>query len=330
MKVLISSHAYWPAIGGLEVTAENIARRAAADGHEVIVITQTASAVERNDGVAMVRGPNPLRLLSLFRWADRVIARHPSVRLNWPVLVTRKPFTIWYASHVRGGGGILSGWLLRRIEAAGFRIANSEFVRGKIPGCAAVIFPGYDEQVFRREIAWSSRAADFIFVGRLEPEKGIQTLIEAMQRFPHSRLTIVGRGSGQAGYECLAGKLGLQARISFAGAKSQAECNALLNRHKVLVVPSRYEEPFGKVAVEGLAAGCRVVVSDRGGLKEAGGPAALLFRAGEVGSLAHAMAKALEPAEHLRLLAEAHVADCTFAAAYRQLARLAGLDGGVT
>ena len=72
-----------------------------------------------------------------------------------------------------------------------------------------------------------------------------------------------------------------------------AELAALLNRHQVLVVPSRWAEPFGIVALEGLACGCFVIGSEGGGLKEAIGPGGITFVNGDASALAGALQKAL-------------------------------------
>src|SRR2546430_13578700 len=61
-------------------------------------------------------------------------------------------------------------------------------------------------------------------------------------------------------------KLGIQHHVIFAGPKRGAELAEILNRHQILVVPSRYDEPFGVVALEGIACGCVVVGSSGGGV----------------------------------------------------------------
>jgi len=53
-----------------------------------------------------------------------------------------------------------------------------------------------------------------------------------------------------------------------------------------MVVPSRWPEPFGIVALEGIACGCAVVGSEKGGLKEAIGPCGLTFENGNADALA--------------------------------------------
>jgi glycosyltransferase involved in cell wall biosynthesis len=80
------------------------------------------------------------------------------------------------------------------------------------------------------------------------------------------------------------------------------------------VVPSRWREPFGIVALEGIACGCVVVGSAEGGLAEAIGPCGLTFPNGDAQALANALSRLLEnPAEcdRLRQNAAAHLARFT-------------------
>lgn len=71
----------------------------------------------------------------------------------------------------------------------------------------------------------------------------------------------------------------------------------LLNQHRVLVVPSRYHEPFGIVALEGIACGCLVVGSSGGGLKKAIGPCGLTFPNGDAEALAAVLVTVLKDPE---------------------------------
>ena len=101
----------------------------------------------------------------------------------------------------------------------------------------------------------------------------------------------------------------------------------LLQEHKILVIPSRYDEPFGVVALEGIACGCVAVGSVGGGLPEAIGPCGLTFPNGDAAALAQALEQLLrQPNEQRRLVANApqHLAKfhpATIAEAYLALFR---------
>jgi glycosyltransferase involved in cell wall biosynthesis len=84
-----------------------------------------------------------------------------------------------------------------------------------------------------------------------------------------------------------------------------------LNDHQIMVVPSRWDEPFGIVALEGIACGCVVVGSENGGLREAIGPCGITFPNGSVDELATVLRKLLgdpELCSSLRSQREAHLA----------------------
>jgi glycogen(starch) synthase len=99
-------------------------------------------------------------------------------------------------------------------------------------------------------------------------------------------LTIIGAGPQEQNLRRLTRKLGLEGQVTFAGEKSGEELAATLNRHQIMVVPSRWAEPFGIVVLEGIACGCVVVGSRDGGLREAIGPCGLTFKNGDERELA--------------------------------------------
>lgn len=109
------------------------------------------------------------------------------------------------------------------------------------------------------------------FVGRLDPEKGIDTLIDAfasvVKRIPNVRLAIAGRGALQSAIESQVHKLGLQDRVRHYGYLKGDVLKHFYLISDIHVCPSRYE-PFGLVVGEAMAAGRAVVASDTGGLRD--------------------------------------------------------------
>jgi glycogen(starch) synthase len=110
-----------------------------------------------------------------------------------------------------------------------------------------------------------------LFAGRLEWEKGVHTLVEAMprlrRRFPGLRLALVGKGSQLEMLTSLAAKLRVSRSVEFTGWLTEADLRAVASAADVAVIPSVYE-PFGLVALEAAALGTPLVVSDTGGLAE--------------------------------------------------------------
>jgi glycogen synthase len=108
-------------------------------------------------------------------------------------------------------------------------------------------------------------------VGRVVREKGLGVLLEAFQKVlavePGVKLVIAGKGPFMDELRFKAYQLGIYKRIYFAGYIDDSTRNALYKCADVAVFPSLYE-PFGIVALEGMAAGVPVVVSETGGMSE--------------------------------------------------------------
>ncbi|NLB17362.1 MAG: glycosyltransferase family 4 protein, partial [Syntrophomonadaceae bacterium] len=132
------------------------------------------------------------------------------------------------------------------------------------------------------------------YIGRLVPEKGVEVLIGAFARVanerPRAKLVIGGRGSQTGHLKTMAAELGLTDRIIFTGYISDEARDRLYCRADMAVFPSMYE-PFGIVALEAMASGVPVVVSDVGGLSEivSHGETGLKVARGDEQDLAQAM-----------------------------------------
>ncbi|MGI6487997.1 MAG: glycosyltransferase family 4 protein [Syntrophomonadaceae bacterium] len=109
------------------------------------------------------------------------------------------------------------------------------------------------------------------FVGRLVPEKGVQVLLEAVNKIltycPEAKFVIAGTGPFKDFLRQKANDLGINHKVHFAGYISEEDRDALYRVADVAVFPSLYE-PFGIVALEAMAARTPLVVSDSGGLAE--------------------------------------------------------------
>ncbi|MFZ5945211.1 MAG: glycosyltransferase family 4 protein [Bacillota bacterium] len=109
------------------------------------------------------------------------------------------------------------------------------------------------------------------FIGRLVPEKGVHVLIEAMTKVlnlaPKTTLIIAGKGPYENNLKELVRVKGLERKIKFLGFINDEERDVIYSYADCIVFPSLYE-PFGIVALEGMASGNPIVVSDTGGLSE--------------------------------------------------------------
>ncbi len=110
-----------------------------------------------------------------------------------------------------------------------------------------------------------------LFVGRLVPEKGLDTLINALPIIlangVNVKLVVVGEGPQKEMYQGMVNDYGLHEKVFFAGHIDDWTLRALYRVADVTVVPSKFE-PFGIVALEAMAAHCPLVTTTTGGLNE--------------------------------------------------------------
>ena len=132
---------------------------------------------------------------------------------------------------------------------------------------------------------------DLLYFGRLSPEKGIETLIEAADLLgSESDIRIV--GSGEAVYEATLRRTAEErdtgsGRVLFLGAKYGAELEREIAEARAIIIPSVWYENMPYVLSESLARGKIVVASDIGGMTERieDGVSGFLFEPGNVSAL---------------------------------------------
>lgn len=207
-------------------------------------------------------------------------------------------------------------------------IVCSDFMKGEvirsfnIPGDKVdIIYNGVKAERF--EFIWTDkeRAAQraklalpeekiVMFVGRFVREKGIQVLLNAanvvLAEEPNTKFMIVGGGAREK-LERFVEWAGLKEKVLFTGFMANRSLHQLYRVADVAVFPSLYE-PFGIVALEGMAAGAPVVASDAGGLKEVvlHDQTGTLSYSGDPGSLAWAILHVLrDPTRAEKLTANA-------------------------
>ncbi|MDA8234021.1 MAG: glycosyltransferase family 4 protein [Clostridia bacterium] len=130
----------------------------------------------------------------------------------------------------------------------------------------------------RRELGLTNRKV-ILFVGRLNADKGVDIIMSAMpkiiKKHPEALLLIVGsphHGSEKSSpfADDLKNKgLELGDKVRFLGFISPSEISRLYLASDLLVCPSVWNEPFGRVNIEAMACGLPVVASARGGIMEA-------------------------------------------------------------
>jgi D-inositol-3-phosphate glycosyltransferase len=146
-------------------------------------------------------------------------------------------------------------------------------------GKVDVVPAGVDLQMFRplgraesrRRLGLSDERVILAVAQRIEPLKGLDVIVEALPLMDdggEARFIIVG-GDENSGPEIdrlrgVAARMGVEDRLTFAGAVSQEELPAYYSAADVCVLPSYYES-FGLAALESLACGTPVVASRVGG-----------------------------------------------------------------
>jgi glycosyltransferase involved in cell wall biosynthesis len=107
-----------------------------------------------------------------------------------------------------------------------------------------------------------------LYVGRLDEEKRIDTLISAfgivLSRYPNAKLAIVGAGRLESALQEQSNALGLHASAMWLGSMGIEQLQFQYAASTCLVLPSQ-SEPWGLVVNEALSYGCPVIVSDRCG-----------------------------------------------------------------
>lgn len=302
-------------------------------GYSIHVITETPQA---NDNRSDDRGFRVYRHVSLwhiwriYRSSDCIIYFNVSLKGLSPALFSFKPCLVsLHGTHLYKDGSYVRFGRLKQFLANAFfkkRITCSNFVGMNFKDHITIHSPYNDEVFHARE--QTNRSDDVVFVGRLVSDKGCDILLKALKELvtnqvPNISLTIIGDGPERTNLERQANELSLKNNVHFVGLKSEDEIAEILNKHKILVVPSIWPEPFGIVALEGLACGCRVIVSNTGGLPEAIGAFGLSFQNGNYCDLAEKIIEARKnPSNKKSFEVERHLQSFTIKNSVSRLAKV--------
>lgn len=153
-------------------------------------------------------------------------------------------------------------------------LANSQFMKDELvmngidaerinvihPVPSALISPAFQPIEDNREI---------LYVGQVIRGKGVDLLLKALVHLTVDwHTTIVGDGNHMNECRQLAARLGIESRVTFAGRVPHEELESFYRAARVVVVPSRWPEPFGMVGIEAMARGRPVVAFDNGGISD--------------------------------------------------------------
>lgn len=301
IRVLSWTPFYWPNIGGIEIFAADLLAGLRERGHEVAVITghpgYELPDEDTRNGVPIYRLPfikaledrDPLAILEVRKrvaalkttFAPDVIHINfsdPSVLFHLQTLTARPaPFavTVHALAQHEGGAESLLGRLLREadrvVAVSGAILRQIRLIEPEIEARSSLIYNGLAVP----SLAPAPRPLNpprLVCLGRVIEEKGfdlaIAALAELIPDFPGIRLTVAGDGPALPGLKNQARDLGIAEAVDFVGWVSPDAVPELMNTATVMVMPSRWEEPFGLVAVEAALMARPVVAARVGGLAE--------------------------------------------------------------
>lgn len=303
MRTLIVAPRYPPFVGGVELHVDQVARRLAARGVEVTVLTtdrtRTLPAREEVEGVHVKRvaawpakrdyylAPRIYSEIAEGDW-DLVHVQSFQTLVAPIAMLAARRSQIPYVLTFHGGGhsavlrhalrpvqlSVLHPLLARAdrlIALAQFEV--DEYSRAlRLPSSRFVVIPNGSDLPRLADASRTRRDASLIAsIGRLERYKGHHRVVEALphllQRRPGARLWIAGSGPYEASLRKLAEACGVSSSVEIRGVPMdrRAQMAEELSRVKVVVSLSEFEtQPIA--ALESAALGCRLVVADSPGL----------------------------------------------------------------
>jgi glycosyltransferase involved in cell wall biosynthesis len=269
-----------------------VRRRVAADRPEVISLWN-AAGLPASALAAAVQADVPVVAVFADNWPGRVAVADP-----WLAPLSR----IGIARRMAALSGLASAPV--RFGPSSILCFCSADLRDRVaeatgwPVTDAVITPlGIDPRDFPTEDPspldeWSWR---LLYVGRLDPGKGIDTLVRSLARLPAaSRLRVVGAPEPEhvRRIEALVADLKLAGRVEL-GPVARSELAKVYRSADVCVFPSEWPEPFGIVPLEAMACGTPVVATGVGGSADflADGTNCLRYTPGDPQALAAAITR---------------------------------------
>lgn len=248
---------------GIPVVIHPLSSLRAGETRRFVAETWWYSRLLRREGIALVHGNTggSRRSIVLASWLCGI----PYVQhVRNPVKDARNGFAFRFAARIVANSDNI---------AAPLR-ADPRFGHKTMTVYNAVDLSRYEQTDHRRAELKSATRPVIGFVGQIVPRKGLDTLIRAMPEILRTHgdalLVVVGCAPpGEPDYEreCrrLAAELGVEREVHFTGYRRDVP--AWMRTFTIFALPTR-SEPFGKVVIEAMAAGCPVVVSAVGGIPE--------------------------------------------------------------
>ncbi len=220
-------------------------------------------------------------LMPLVGWA--ALAASPLV-----ATVHASPSRLFRMMYHKAGRGVRAAFRNVGVLTAVSEAAASPL---RLSGLEPRVIPnGIDVSSYTRD----NRPGTVAFVGRDDPRKGLDVLLDAwprvLERHPEAMLTVVGTARPA------------REGVRFLGVVPEAVKRRVLSESSILVAPNLGGESFGIVLAEAMASGCALVASRLDAFAKVAGGAAKLFQPGDPVALSKELAGLLaDPMEQRRL-----------------------------
>jgi len=322
-----------PNLGGVEQMSYMLARGLTAKSCKVVVATDVPAEpdFDRKFPFEVLRGRSAIELVRAARSCDLVHASGASLGAAGLALLARRPLVVthhdyqatcleglgWHSGDrcdyrltrcialTREHGGIARAALQvarhplfrAQVHLARANVAVSNFVARIVDAPrTSVVYNCADTSVFKPQNDPRERTR-LLFLGRFVGEKGVETLLRAVDRSrgrgQEVLLDLVGAGPLEGEYRSLVAQLGIADQVRFRGPLRGEALAGAIRSSIAVVVPSAWDEASGIVAAEALSCGRLAIVSDRGGLPEVVEGMDTVVPEGDVAAWATALGRAV-------------------------------------
>lgn len=302
MRILHWNDGYYPRIGGTETLVRDLCHVQQAAGHLVTVVSRAlpgCPAEDEIDNIPVWRRPvleedliqqpallsQQVKACAAYkrRFQPDVIHVHGSHMAGWLHLLTRDaascPTVVSLHAPIRLPAPVLRRLLIEVDAVAAVSASMKQQFSPLLAGRTGPVRIIHNGLAFPAESPAPLRQpATALCLGRMVHEKGFDIALRALSQVPEIRLIVAGDGIGLPALQQLAKELNIADRVDFRGWVHPHAVPNLFNEVSVVLMPSRWEEPFGLVALQAAQMGRPIIASRIGGLPE-------IIRHGETGLL---------------------------------------------
>lgn len=196
---------------------------------------------------------------------------------------------VWVHNECQSNGDIRAGLNSADVFLSCSRYVHDWLLRtyGLARERVRVAYAGVDGTLFHPEAERGSKRLRLLYTGRLDPNKGVDIVVEAFKELKHRNLDVTLTVAGHSWFyrnerqkedpflKNLRHRMA-ELQVDWLGHVPRRWLPQVMREHDVALVVSRSQEPFGLVVLEAMASGLAVIASPHGGLSEACGEAGIL------------------------------------------------------